>query len=59
MEKGKPAEEKESMGQKEQLKGNQLAEQGRPKFMRRKPRSSRNRRWQWGKGISLTMKGVK
>jgi len=29
MEKGKPAEERESMGQKSQLKGNQLGEQGR------------------------------
>lgn len=29
MEKGKPAEEKESMGKKKQLKGNQLGEQGR------------------------------
>lgn len=29
MEKGKAAKEKELMGQKEQLKGNQLGEQGR------------------------------
>ena len=29
MEKGKPEEEKESMGQKEQLKGKQLGEQRR------------------------------
>lgn len=59
MTKGKPAEENELMGQTEQLKGNQPGEQGRLWFMRRKTGSYRNRRWQQGKGISLTMKGAR
>lgn len=59
MTKGKPAEENELMGQTEQLKGNWAGRTRETVVMRRKTGSCRNRRWQQGKGISLTMKGAR